>query len=907
MSATKGTISMQRHSITRLLPAAVLAILMLAAMWAPSAFADFGIKSFDGEVTSDPAGTPDTQAGSHPYAVSTSIFFNTTEDPETEIDVPDGNVKDIHVHLPPGLIGNPAATPQCTQAQFQLSQFLQPGGCPASSQVGVTTIFIDNASATFPVYNLVPHPGVPAEFGFVVLLDPVHAYATIRTGNDYGLDINLDDISQGLAIQGTKLTFWGTPADPRHDTERACSSPTTTCHSEAPEEPFLTLPAVCGIPALTTMTATSWQSPKAAPAAASFVNHGKGGEPLSLDGCDQVPFTGSVKTSLDTPVADSPSGLSVDVHVPQAQGTIATASLRDTEVTLPPGIAIDPSTANGLAGCGLAELGLTQPTPSTCPANSTIGQTEIDTPLVSEPLIGPIYLARQTENPFGSLIAIYAIAEAHGVRVKLPGKLALDPGTGQLVTTFDNTPLLPFSDFKLTFFGGPRSVLATQVTCGTQPVAATLAPWSGTAPISAPASVTVDSAPSGLPCPASAAARPFRLGLEAGTVSNAAALHSPFALKVTRADGQQELGSLDATLPRGLLAVLKGVPTCGNAQAVTGTCGGASLIGSVKAGAGAGTDPFYVTSGRAYLTGPYEGAPLGLDFVVPAVAGPLDLGVVNVRAALFVDPATAQVTVKTDPLPRILLGVPLRLRSLALDVDRGGFIVNPTDCDPGEVSVSAHSVFGATDSLADRFQAAGCGQLAYAPRVRATLLGRGKALRRAGNPKLRVTLTQPAGQANTDDVAVTMPPAINLDQAHIKTICTRVQFAAGKCPPGSIYGHAKAVTPLLEAPLTGPVYLRSSNHKLPDLVADLNGQIEIELDGRIDTKNGGIRTSFTNLPDAAVSKFELTMNGGKRGLLVNKEQICLRQRHATAVIDAKNGRTADQNPVLQAQCGGNGK
>jgi hypothetical protein len=889
MRARKGTSLMRRKSTAGLFAALVAAMLLLAAAWAPSAFAAFGIKSFDGEVTADAGGTPATQAGSHPYAISTTIKFNTHEDPETGNQIPDGNVKDIQVHLPAGLVGNPEATVQCTQQQFQNSQFLQSGGCPVESEVGEVTIYLNKTEATFPVYNLVPHPGLPAEFGFIILIDPVHAFATIRSGSDYGLDVDLNDISQGLALEGTSLTFWGTPS------EHTGGGTTGT--------PFLTLPTSCSGPLTTTMTATSWQEPTVVHEA-SFVSHGGAGEPLGIDGCDQVPFSGSVSTNLETPTADSPSGLNVDVHIPQTTSGPATANLKKTEVSLPAGISIDPSTANGLVGCSVAQVGLSSGSPSTCPDNSKIGQVEIDTPLLPDPLTGSIYLARQTENPFGSLIAIYAVAEAHGVSVKLAGNLALDPNTGQVVTTFDNTPQLPFSDFKLNFFGGPRAVLATGVTCGAQSVGATLTPWSGTPAIAAPTTVTVNSAPNGLPCPSSPSTRPFDLSLTAGTVSNAAALHSPFSLQVSRADGQQELGSLDTTLPPGLLASLRGVPTCGEAQAAAGTCDAGSLIGSVAVGAGAGTDPFYVTNGRAYLTGPYKGAPLGLDFVVPAVAGPLDLGTVNVRAALFVDPITAQVTVKTDPFPQSLQGIPLRLRSIALNVNREGFIVNPTSCTPNQVSVTAHSPLGATDSLSARFQAAGCTALAFAPKISPKLIGGRKALRRAGFPKLQVTLTQPSGQANISRVSVTMPPAINLEQGHIKTVCTRVQFAAHQCPKGSIYGRAEAFTPLLDQPLKGPVYLRSSSNKLPDLVAELNGQISIVLDGRIDSHKGGIRTRFEGIPDAAVSKFVLTLKGGKQGLLVNKTEICAQQRHASVALTGQNGKTAEEAPVLRTSCGG---
>lgn len=905
----------------RLLGTLVAMCLVIAAL-APNAFADFGIESFDGEVTSNPAGDPDTQAGSHPFNVGTTILFNkktvTTENAQGETIenvVPDGNIKNVDVELPAGLIGDPSATPKCSFSQLTMP--LGTPGCPEDTQVGVTTILTNGLELAFPVYNMVPNPGVTAQFGFVVLVDPVIATATVRPAEaagaeGYGLDIHLSNISQGLPLEGTSLTFWGSPADPRHNPERGrCleakaglgEAPAAGCPYTAEPRPFMTLPTSCTGPQTTRLAVTSWQG---GAASSAFTTHDKSGTPLGADGCDRVPFEPSVSTTLDTPAAaDTPSGLAVNVHIPQNTNPegLASANLRSTALTLPAGISINPSTANGLVGCSLARFDQFIEAASTCPQNSKIGTVEIDTPLLPDPIAGGIYLAQQGANPFGSLIAIYLSGEADGVRVKLPGKIALDPVTGRLVTTFDNTPQVPFSDFKLHFFSGPSAVLATPVVCGTQGVSASLTSWSGAPPVAASSSVTVSGGANGGACAATPGARPFALSLEAGSNSNAAAKHTPFELEVSRPDGAQEISRIDATLPKGLLAKLKGVPECAAAAASAGTCGAASQVGSVIAGAGAGTSPFYVKTGRAYLTGPYEGAPLGLDFVIPAVAGPLDLGVVNVRAAVFVDPTSAQITVKSDPLPRILDGIPLRLRSVDINVNREGFMLNPTSCDPTEVTSQVTSGEGAIDKLADRFQAAGCRSLRFTPKVAPKLLGGRRALKRRSHPRLRVTVTQPKGQANLAGTVVAMPHAILLDQSHIGTVCTRVQFAAQKCPRASVYGFAKATTPLLAKPIKGPVYLRSSNHKLPDLVADLKGQIGIVLDGRIDTHEGGIRTTFTGIPDAPLSKFVLTLKGGKKGLLVNSTDLCKAAPRASVETTGQNGDTHDTTPALATACG----
>lgn len=903
---------------------ALIASCLAIAIFVPnaSALGPFAITEFDGNVASDPAGDPDTQAGSHPYEVSTMIRFSTEEaevGPGNFQPRPSQNIRDVDVELPAGLIGDPSATAHCTMEQLT-AQAGTPQSCPDSSQVGTTTIFTNGTQFVLPVFNIVPPPGVPAMFGFNFLFDPVLATASVRPaapGSDegYGLDVHIHNISQGLALVATGLSFWGNPADPRHDPERGncllstkgtgAPVPTEPCSYQGTPRPFMTLPTSCtGQPAVTRLRVTTWQG---AEDRAQFATHGTFGEPLGTEGCDHVPFGGSIETTLNNPAADSPSGLTVDLRIPQNTNPngLATANLKKSVVTLPPGVSVNPSTANGLVGCSLAQFDQFGEGPSTCPQNSKIGTVRIATPLLSEPIDGSIYLGRQSENPFGSLIAIYLVGEAEGVRVKLPGEVSLDPTTGRLVTTFDRTPQVPFTDFQLNFFGGPSAVLATPTTCGTQPSSAVLTPWSATGEVGAGSSVTVSSGANGGACQADPAARPFLLGLEAGTVSNAAALHTPFTFKLSRPDGDQEIGSVEARLPKGLLASLKGVTECSDAAAAASGCGPESRIGTVIAGAGAGTSPFYVRTGRAYLTGPYEGAPLGLDFVVPAVAGPLDLGVVNVRAALFVDPETAQVTAKTDQLPRILAGIPLRIRSLELDLDRPGFMVNPTSCNPTAVRSHAASYEGAGADLSDRFQAAGCGGLDFAPKLKPKLLGGRRALRRRRHPALRVTLTQPPGEANLARASVAMPHSILLDQSHIKTICTRVQFAAHSCPKASIYGHARATTPLLDKPLSGPVYLRSSNHTLPDLVADLQGQIEIVLDGRIDSHKGGIRTTFPSIPDAAVSKFVLEMQGGAKGLLQNSVDLCEAkgENRATVKITGQNGKSHDTAPSLATSCG----
>jgi hypothetical protein len=498
-----------------------------------------------------------------------------------------------------------------------------------------------------------------------------------------------------------------------------------------------------------------------------------------------------------------------------------------------------------------------------------------------------------------------------GLVIKLPGKVDLNPATGQVTSTFDQNPEAPVSGVQLKVRGGASAPLRTPVACGKYSTTSSLTPWS--APESGPPAAPKDSwsiskGPGGGAC---ASSQPNSPTFKAGTASPIAASYSPFVMKLSREDGSQQFSSLSVTPPPGLLAKLAGVPYCpdsavATAEAKTGkqeqaspSCPAASRVGTVVAGAGAGPAPYYAT-GSAYLTGPYKGAPLSLAIITPAVAGPFDLGNVVVKTALQVDPETAKVTAASDPLPTILQGIPLDVRSVTVSLDRPGFTLNPTSCDPMEVTGSLTSVTGAAAPLSDRFQVGECTRLGFKPSLKINLKGSTK---RAGNPALTATVTYPkGGYANIASASVALPHSAFLDQSHIKTICTRVQFAADQCPAGSIYGKAKAITPLLDQPLEGPVYLRSSSNPLPDLVVDLRGQIHVALVGRIDSVKGGIRTTFDSVPDAPVSKFTLEMQGGKKGLLENSRDLCKSVNKATAEFTGQNGAAKESRPVLKAKC-----
>jgi hypothetical protein len=904
-------------TMTRFATALVAACALLGLL-ANGASAAFGIKGFDGEVTVE-GGGPAEQAGSHPFEASTTIEFNETT--SNGLPVPDGSLKDIETQLPAGLVGNPKATPRCSLSAFQEgSNPLELGTCPDSSAVGTSVLQTPLGPFNAPVYNLVPAPGQPARFGFHILSASIILNASVRTGEDYGLTIRIPNASQGLSVLGTTLHLWGVPANPIHDAERGkcmtLAGPSgAQCPSDADELPFLTNPTSCTGPVSTKLAVNSWQEPSRF-SNASFLSHKPGGEPVGASGCADLPFEPSLEVAVRPGSAASPSALDVTVHLPQHEGVneLATAHLRKAVVRLPQGVTVNTAAANGLASCSVAQIGIKSASPVSCSNAAKIGTAEVISPLLDDPLRGGVYLAKQSENPFGSLLAVYVVAEADGVLLKLAGKIDTDPATGQVTATFDDDPQLPFSDLKVSFFGGDGAALAAPSACGTYSASGVFTPWSGTAPVSDGDSFTIVKGPNGGPCPTGG----FAPRLSAGTTKPTAGSYSPFALSLSREDGTQALTGLDLKLPRGLLAKLAGIPYCpdatlatlpsaagsGAAQLASPSCPAASRVGAVAVAAGTGPAPVFVNTGRAYLAGPYKGAPLSLAFVVPALAGPFDLGNVAVRAALRVNPETAQVEAVSDPIPTILSGIPLNLRQIRISIDRDGFTVNPTSCDPSSVSGTATGAGGGAAAVGDRFQVGSCASLALAPKLSLSVKG---ARRRGGFPRLRAVLSAKPGQANLRRVSVALPHSEFLAQSHIRTVCTRVQFAAHACPAGSVYGFARAFSPLLDEPLSGPVYLRSSSHKLPDLVAALHGQIDIDLVGRIDSVKGGLRDTFEAIPDAPVTRFELAMKGGKKSLLENSRDLCTAgSGRVTVEIDGQNGKTADQRPTLAAGCGSKG-
>jgi hypothetical protein len=899
--------------------------------------APFGVGTL-AAAASSANGRPELQAGGHPYEFTTLLGLRDVirESPEVKT-VPDSSedVRDVAVDLPLGLLGSAEAAPKCTLVQ--LAALLS---CPLSTRVGLIETRPESAaSVNSGIFNIVPEHGVAAEFGFTDALRNTHVIYSrvVPTPQGYVLRATSPEVAQ-IPLTDIVATFFGNPAakDGTGNTPVA----------------MFTNPSDCsGQPQKTSAHLDSWTDPGRFLADGSpdlsdpaWATTSTTSPPVT--GCNALQFKPSLTAAPESHSADTPSGLDVSIKVPQSTdpATLATPPLKKAVVTLPAGMTVNPSSANGLQGCSLAQVGISasgQPDGNqpTCPDASKIGTVELETPLLPGTLEGQIYVARQTENPFGSLLAMYIVVDdpTTGVLVKIPAEIQADSGDGRLTAIVDDSPQFPFSELRTHFFGGATASLKTPNTCGSYAVSTELTPWS--APQSGPPAtpqgpLTIGSGANGAPCASSEAQLPNKPAFEAGTVTPIAGAYSPFVLKLRREDGSQLLSRIDATLPAGLLGKLAGISYCTEAQihqaeSRTGlgqgaqevnspSCPASSEVGTVTVGAGAGSRPFLAT-GHAYLAGPYKGAPLSLVVITPAVAGPFDLGSVVVRNALFVDETTTQIHAVSDPLPTILHGIPLDLRSITLDMNRPSFTLNPTSCDPKQIEGSATSTLGNVAPLTQRFQVGACGALGFKPELKLSLKG---ATKRAGVPALKAVLTYPKGSyANVKSISTVLPKSEFIDNAHIGNTCTRVQFNEGsghgtKCPAKSVLGKAIAYSPLLEKPLEGTVYLRSNGgeRELPDIVAALHGQIEVTLVGFIDSVKKSkhsevsrIRTRFMNVPDAPVSRFVLQLAGAKHGLLQNSANLCKVKNIAQVKATAQNGLTYDTEPAVANDCGKGGK
>jgi hypothetical protein len=897
-----------------------------------------------GTCTADPcsAETPGLffkQAAGHPSKGFTQIIVRHEPGLLPDSEVPVGNLKTVLVDLPAGLSVNPQATPQC-----QLAAGASPSTCPLNTQVGNSALSAVNPLTSAglplsaPVFNIAPRQGEPARFGFSVLGNDIflnagvawesdyHEYFTIhatalKLGAGFELARILENrlVFDGMTGQGgAGGAFLTTPSTCQNaGVEPFKRQYTTFLHADSYEEEA---------------PGNSYDVAAPAPPSQAFVDGSQAvPSPLpkgaSPEGCGKVPFAPTTSADPGTNLTDSPAGATVNVKVPFAPSAdIYNSNVRVARVTLPKGMGVNPSAAPGLHVCNDDQFNKGSRKAIACPADSKIGTVAIDTPpLPDGTLTGNVYLGQQQSrdpesgNTYRVLIA--AESASRGISVRLVGNVIANRQTGQLTAVVNEAPQVPFDLVQVKLNGGPTATLTSPPTCGPNATSHAMTAWSGT-PDSGAADkgFNLTNAPGGGPCAKTLAARPFVPGLTAKPNSTQAAAFTPFQARITRSDGQQELKGIDITLPPGATAKLAGTPYCspaqiaaaaasaGAAERANASCPDKSQIGVASVAAGSGPSPLTI-GGKVYLAGRFQGAPVSIAVVTPAVAGPFDLGTVVVRVPLFVDPETAQIRAATNAIPDVFGGAKLDIRSIAVNVNKDEFTLNGTNCSKfatagalkGGGADPANPATFSSFPVSDPVQLNNCDALKFRPKLNLRLFG---ATKRAKHPRLRAVLKARAGDANIARASVGLPHALFLDQASLAKICTRVQFAANDCPKKSVYGKARAFTPLLGQPLEGPVYLRSSNNPLPDLVAHLQGQVDIDLVGRIDSFKGGIRTTFDRVPDVPVSKFTMILPGGKGGLLVASKNLC-KGKGVKAIIrfKAQNGKKVGKRSKLKTPCG----
>jgi hypothetical protein len=983
--------------------AAFVLVATAASIAASPASAEFGLSSFDVQAAAGPgslltetrlseAGGAFTQAGGHPYGILSHLEWNSHPDPTSlppNQPTPDGDLRGVIAELPLGLVGNPNAYPQCTTQELASKTTLaDPPECPFDSQIGVAHVqantlrFYEESehASTFPLWNMVPPEGLAARFAFddgktLIFLDGALVH---RADGSYGIAISSRS-PQALRVVGIDITFWGVPADERHYLQRCsqdfvsmrgdlshaeCEEHGASSNSPELEGPhhsgvqpaaFLTLPTSCtpqGVGQPWVVRTSSWENPD------HFVEEtvhshlppyapesGAPGPQEGTTGCERVPFNPDLSASPTQQSATSATGLHVRLAIPQEgllnPDGIAQSDLKKAVVKLPEGVSINPSQAEGLHVCSKAEFEAASVDSFGCPSTAKVGSVEVKTPLLDQPIPGNVYVATPYENPFDSLLALYVVLrEPHrGIAIGLPGKVDLDPMTGQITTTFDDLPQVPFESFELSFREGPRSPLVTPQACGRYTTESEFYPWARpNEPVTTLSSFDITSGVGGGPCP-SGGLPPFKPGLLAGTVNNRAGSYSPFDVRLFRSDEEQEFTNFSLKLPPGVVGKIAGLGTCsdaaialarsregqpgGGAEEIRSpSCPQSSEVGRTVVGAGVGSVQAYAP-GRLYYAGPYHGSAISLVSITAAKVGPFDLGTVVVRFAIRVNPVTAEIFVDStgsDPIPHIIRGVTVHLRDVRAYVDRPEFVLNPTSCSRTSVASTvlgsgldfASSADDHPVTVATPFQAADCAALGFKPSLKLKLSGQ---LKRAGNPKLQAIYTPRPGDANLEGTRVALPHSEFLDQGHIGTVCTRVQFNQAArpgeaCPAASVYGYARAITPLLYAPLEGPIFLRSNpERELPDLVAALHApQFDINAIAHIDSVgNGQLRATFEALPDAPLTKVVITMAGGKKGLLENSRNLCRTRNRANVEMTAQNGVVRASRPLVEPMCGRKGK
>jgi hypothetical protein len=865
------------------------------------------------------------EAGAHPDIGLDVAIKQNPKSPANVFGLHDSyaTTRDIRFDLPPGLVGDPNAIGAVQQCSVeQLSTFNEPGGgCPNGSQIGLSDIFAYELTAEFrePLYMMQPPGGdVVARVGTIAGIFPTFIDFRVRSDSDYGIVGEVVNASPIVRLVKLESELWGVPAASQHDTERCTPAEVfKQCLTSEPrppggnELPFFTNPTRCGVPLEVGVNASSWPEPEMTPAKEAKASLGE------IEGCDHLFFGPGLETEPTTHHTSAPTGLAMTFKLPAAKSVnvLEPSQVRYMKIDLPRGFAVNTDSADGLATCSAKEVRFGENATSECPDGAKLAATEFDIPLLERKLRGAIYLREQEP---GHPYRIWIVADDLGLHVKLPGELELDKETGQIHSIVVGTPetegipQAPLREVKLLFKSGFRAPLITPSECGTYLTHYEFTPWSGGPPQVNDAAMEITEG---------CEPRTFSPKLNAGSTEPRGGAFSPFSVTITREDMEEDIAGLKLLLPQGLAASFAGIPRCEGVAAETGACPPGSRVGKVVAAVGVGPAPLWVPQAgkrptAVYLGGPYKGAPTSIVSVVPKQAGPFDFGDEVVRSAVFVNPVSAQAEAQADPLPQFVEGTPLHYKTINVQLDRANFALNPTSCRQKQTVATLTSTQGHTASPSSSYAATGCSQLGFAPKISFRLSG---GTRRGSFPGLKATLRMPQGGANIGATTVVLPRSEFVENAHFRNICTKVQFAADQCPAGSIYGFAKARTPLIDGTLEGPVYLRSTTepdkYVLPDVVVALKGPaslpVEIDLVGHVDSQrrrlpNGEtvslLRNTFNAVPDAPVSEFTIELQGGQKGLFVNSQNLCAKVNRATARFTAQNGKRLTLHPALKVPC-----
>jgi hypothetical protein len=902
----------------------------------------FGVEEYD-LTPEEEGGGLDTQAGSHSFQVTGTIALNQGPDTASLAGPPSVGpafeARQITAHLPVGLVADPSTVSRCPEWQFLISDGEgHDSECPEQAAVGVASVTAQapGSQQTFtvaaPIFNVEPQAGEPARFGFFVPFAkaPVLLQTSVRSGpgEDWGVDLNTSELPQGAGLISARVTFWGAPDAHAHKESRGWGclefqrrrpgvsyEPCLSFADETHPPAMIRLPTSCsGAPLETNLQTNSWTSSERV----SFMPS----EPLpTLTGCSQVPFSPTISTEPTTHSASSPSGLAFDLAFDTegltTAGLLAQSDLKETVVTFPEGVTIDPSAGVGLGACTRAQYAqatLSTATGTGCPESSKLGTVEIQSPLLFTTVYGSLYLAQPYENPFseaghpdGSLIAVYVIARSRaerGILVKLAGKVTPDPTTGRLTVSFQDNPQLPFARFNFHFREGQQAPLISPATCGTYTTQAQLTPFSEpAAPLNDTASFNITSGSEGAACP-TGPLPPFSPHIESISLNRDAGVFSPLSIELTRTDAMSEIATYSTDLPPGLTANLTNVPFCPEtsidvARHKTGTgeenepsCPQASLIGHTLVGTGVGSVLDYVP-GRLYLSGPYHGDPFSVVSITSATIGPFDLGTIVIRFALQIDPTTGQVKVDptgSEPIPTIIDGIVTHVRDIRVSIDRTGFTLNPTSCQPVPVSSTLTSDQGQTTTISAPFEATHCRELRFTPTFKVSTSAHTS---RARGASLTANLTMPdalGGQSNIKQVKVDLPKQLPSRLTTLQQACTEKQFNTNPagCPAASKIGTARALTPILPVPLTGPMFFVShGGEAFPSLVLVLQGYgVTINILGTTFINKAGITsTTFKSIPDEPVGTFDLNLPEGPYSALAANGNLCTATR--TVIVKRK--------------------